>query len=164
MTSSWFRHQGAFQAILHDGFWQSDHDFLIASHINFLSGTHGFRDNEVALPTGYDVIMIYPLGSVLHRFCWRNLKERPKFHNHCSFTYFAYLLPFHFEVIRHFILACNCPFRPILVVFYDKTPPNFINTHFSSRIRSSSHQTASFELLWAKIGSCVWAVALLKNK
>jgi len=54
----------------------------------------GFRDNEVLLPTGNDVIVISPLGGVLHRFCWRNLKERSRFYNHGSLTYFAYLLPF----------------------------------------------------------------------
>jgi len=32
MTSSWFLSQGAPQAILHDEFWKSDHDFLIAFH------------------------------------------------------------------------------------------------------------------------------------
>jgi len=55
---------------------------------------HLFRDNEVLLPTEYDVIAISPLGGVLHRFCWRNLKERPQFHNHGLLTHFAYLLPF----------------------------------------------------------------------
>jgi len=28
-----------------------------------LSGMHGFRDNEVLLPTGNDVIVITPLGA-----------------------------------------------------------------------------------------------------
>jgi len=32
-------------------------------HSNILSGMHGFRDNEVSLPTGYDVIVISPLGA-----------------------------------------------------------------------------------------------------
>jgi len=41
-----------------------DHDFLIAFHINFLSGMHDFRDNEVLLPTGYDVIVSPALGGV----------------------------------------------------------------------------------------------------
>jgi len=69
MTSSWFSRQGAFQATFHDGFRKSDHDFLIAFHSKFLSGMHGFRDNEVLLPTGYDVIVISPLGGVSQRFC-----------------------------------------------------------------------------------------------
>jgi len=31
-------------------------------HINVLSGMHGFRDNKVLLQSGYDVIVIFPLG------------------------------------------------------------------------------------------------------
>jgi len=38
MTSSWFLNQGALHIHVHDGFWRSDHDFLIASHSNFVSG------------------------------------------------------------------------------------------------------------------------------
>jgi len=94
MTSLWFLRQGALQTTFHDGFWKSDHEFLIVFHSNFLTGMHGFRDNEVLLPTGNVVIVISSLGGVSHRFCWRNLKERPKFHNDGSLTYFAYLLPF----------------------------------------------------------------------
>jgi len=40
---------GALPAKFHDGFWKSDHDFLIAFHTNFLSRMHGFRDNEVSM-------------------------------------------------------------------------------------------------------------------
>jgi len=65
-----------FQAIYHDGFWKSDHDFLIAFHSNFLSAIHGFRDNEVLLQAGFDVIMISPPGGDLRNFSWRILKER----------------------------------------------------------------------------------------
>jgi len=53
MTSSWFLRQGALHAILHDGFWKSAYNFLIAFHNNFLSGMHGFRDNEVLLQAGW---------------------------------------------------------------------------------------------------------------
>jgi len=77
MTSSWFLRQGAPHAIFHNGFWKSDHDFLIAFYCNFLVTMHGFRDNEVLLQTGYDVIVIYPLGRVSDDFSWRILKERP---------------------------------------------------------------------------------------
>jgi len=61
--------QVALQAIFHDGFWKSDHDLLLVFHINLLSGMHGFRDNEVLLQAGYDVIMISPLEGVSHSFC-----------------------------------------------------------------------------------------------
>jgi len=162
MTSSWFRHQGALQAILHDGFWKSDHDLLIVFHSNFLSGMYDFQDNKVLLPTGYDVIVISPLGGVLHRFCWQNLKERSCFI--IMVRWHISRICYRFEIMRHFILAGNCPLRPILGCYCGKTPQNFTTTHFSSPKGSSLHQTASFELLCAKIGSRVGAVALLKNK
>jgi len=78
----------------YDRFWKSDHDFLITFYSNYLSGMLCFRDNEVLLQAVYDVIVISPLADVSHRFCWRNLKEQPQFHNHGSLTHFAYLLPF----------------------------------------------------------------------
>jgi len=70
MTSSWFRRQGALYAIFHDGFWKSDHDLLIVFHINLLSGMYGFRDNEVLLQGGYDVIVISSLGGASGEFSW----------------------------------------------------------------------------------------------
>jgi len=93
MTSSWFLSQGALHAIFNDGFWKSDHDFLIALHNNFLSGMRGFRDND-QFNCGNDVIVISLLRGVKHRFCWQNLKDRPQFNNHGSLTHFAYLVPF----------------------------------------------------------------------
>jgi len=44
----------------HDRFRKSDHDFLIVIHSNFLSAMHVFRDNEVLLQAGNDVIVISP--------------------------------------------------------------------------------------------------------
>jgi len=64
---------------------------------------HGFRDNEVLLLTGYDVIVSLPLGGVSHTFLL-NLKEWPQFHNHGSLTYIS-RISYRFEVIRHVILA-----------------------------------------------------------
>jgi len=55
----------------HDGFWKSDLDFLIAFHSKFVSGMHGFRDNDVLFQGGFDVIMISPLGSASGGFLWR---------------------------------------------------------------------------------------------
>jgi len=72
----WFIRQGSLYAILHDGFWKSDHYFLIAFHSNFLSGMYGFRDNEVLLQAGYDVIVIFPPRRALRYITWRNLKEQ----------------------------------------------------------------------------------------
>jgi len=62
MTSSWFHRQRALHAIFLDGSWKSELEFRIAFHSNFLSGMYGFRDNEVLFQSGYDVIVISPLG------------------------------------------------------------------------------------------------------
>jgi len=170
MTSSSVLRQRTLHTLFHDGFWKSDHDFqlmihsnfladvivisslggdagrcrrffMIAFHSNFLYAMHGFRDNEVLLPTGNDVIVISPPGGVSHRFCLRNLNNRPQFPNHSSLLYVAYLLPFRSYSTLH--------------------PRSITTTLFSSSTGSSLHQTASFELLCAKIGSRVWAVALV---
>jgi len=63
--------------ILKERPWKSDHDFPIAFHSNFLSAMHSFRDNEVLLPTEYDVIVISPSGVTSRNFKWRILKARP---------------------------------------------------------------------------------------
>jgi len=68
MTSSSVLRQGALRDHVHDWFWKSDHDFLKAFDSKFLHGMHGFRDNEVLLQAGYDVIMISPPGSVARNF------------------------------------------------------------------------------------------------
>jgi len=49
---------GALHAFFHGEFLKSDHDFLIAFYSNFLVTMYGFRDKEVLLQTGYDVIVI----------------------------------------------------------------------------------------------------------
>jgi len=54
---------------------------VIHSRPNFLSAMHGFRDNEVFLPTGYDFIVSPPQGSTARTFSSRILKERPWFHD-----------------------------------------------------------------------------------
>jgi len=72
-TSSWFLRQGAF----HDEFWKTDHGYMIMIHNNFLYEMHGFRDNDVSLPTGYYVIVSPPPGCAARDFSWRILKEQP---------------------------------------------------------------------------------------
>jgi len=125
---------GVASGVFYDGFWKSEHDFLVVIHRNILSVMHGFRDNvvllqagygflivihsnfsyvmhgfrddEVLLPTGYDVIVISPLDCISHRFCWRNLKERPSFI--MMVLWHISRISYRFGVIRHFILARNC--------------------------------------------------------
>jgi len=77
IMSRWFLRLGALPVNFHDGFWKSDHDFLIAFRTNFLSRMHGFWDNEVSLQAGYDVIVISTLGGASGEFSWWIMKERP---------------------------------------------------------------------------------------
>jgi len=68
MTFTSVIRQGALHTHFHDGFRESDHDYLIAFHSNFLSGMYSFRDNEVLLQVGHDVIMISPPGGAARNF------------------------------------------------------------------------------------------------
>jgi len=43
MTSAWFCRQGAFQAIFHDGFWKSDHDYLLVVKGEFCPNSNGLE-------------------------------------------------------------------------------------------------------------------------
>jgi len=42
---------------------ESDHDFQKAFYSNSRYWMHGFRDNDVLLQAGYNVIVIFPLGA-----------------------------------------------------------------------------------------------------
>jgi len=52
-------------------------NFLMVIYSNFLCAMHGFRDNEVLLQAGYDVMVISPPGGASCDFSLRILKERP---------------------------------------------------------------------------------------
>jgi len=121
---------------------------------------YGFWDSEVLLQAGYDVIVISSLGafhtSLVDKIWWAT-----RFHDHGSFTYFAYLLPFRSYSKFYLWLA---------IAYSDhfwgcfKRSPKFQNYTFLIPKRVFLTLDRVFELLCAKIGSRVWAVALLKNK
>jgi len=58
MTSSWFRRRGRFTRFCRTDSERATMTSWLCSIVTSLSGTHGFQDNEVLLPTGYDVIVI----------------------------------------------------------------------------------------------------------
>ena len=62
-------------------------------HSKFSSIMHRFRDNDVFLQTGNDVMVIPPLGGAVRSFRWRILKGWPQVYIHALLTYFAYLQP-----------------------------------------------------------------------
>jgi len=55
----------------------SNQDFMKVLNGNFLSAMHGFRDNEVLLQAGYNVIVTSPRGGASRDFSGRILIERP---------------------------------------------------------------------------------------
>jgi len=121
ITSSSFLRKGALQAIFRDGLWKSNHDFLIVFYSTFLVTMHGFRVNEVLLHTGYDVMVIYPLGGVSDDFSWRILKERPWLPisgngNVCPNSNGL-------EVIRHFLFAWDFHTGSEILGFLGKMTP-----------------------------------------
>jgi len=67
---------GALRTIFHVEFWKSDYNFMIVIYSNFLYAMHGFRDNEVLLPTSYDVIARPPPARTFS--CQKVLKLRPR--------------------------------------------------------------------------------------
>jgi len=55
----------------------SDQDFMIVIHSNVLSAMPGFRDKDVLLPIGHNVIVSPPSGNAAQTFPLWILKERP---------------------------------------------------------------------------------------
>jgi len=54
--------------VFDDGSRMSDRDFLLMFNSDFVPIMHHFRDNEVFLRTGNDVMVISPLRDVVHNF------------------------------------------------------------------------------------------------
>jgi len=81
----------------------------------FLSRMHGFRDNEVLLPTGSDVMVISPLGSVSHMFFDGIWKNDPGFI--IMVCWHISHISYRIGVIRHFIFGCHLPIPSSLRVF-----------------------------------------------
>jgi len=84
IISSWFIRHGALARMLYNGLWKSDNDLLKAFHSNFLSGMHGFRDDEVLLSTGYDVMSVirqWAMQALFHAVFWKSDHDLLAFHN-----------------------------------------------------------------------------------
>ena len=61
---------------------------------NYTSIIHQFRDIEVFLLAGNDVIALSPLGGAVGDLSSRILKERPQLSILVALTFFVYLEPF----------------------------------------------------------------------
>jgi len=94
------RFKGSLHTILHNGFWKSEHDFLIAIPINFIFAMHGFRDNDVLMQAEYNVIVISPPGGATRNFLMAD-SERATLSFHVQLTLFVYL-----ERFRRYSIFC----------------------------------------------------------
>jgi len=80
MTSSWLLRQGALHAHVHDGFWRSDHNFLIASYCNFYMECMVSEITRFYSKPDMTSMCFFRQG-VLHAIFWLPiLKGRPRFH------------------------------------------------------------------------------------
>jgi len=161
MASSWFLRQGSLHTISHNGFWKSDHDFLIPFHSNFLSVMHGFQDNEVLLQAGYDVIVISPLGApqaILHDGFWKGDQD------------FIFMFNWHFlstlnclDVIQLNLAGISLLGGENLGVFGQNGPQNVKLEKNICWEGTSLRQTASIEPLCVKLSLSVWPVQVRKK-
>jgi len=67
---------GAPYTVFDGGFWKIDTNFLSVVNSNYCSKTHHFRDIEIFLVAGNDVIAVSPLGDAVYSFRWWILKDR----------------------------------------------------------------------------------------
>jgi len=144
--------QRALHAIFQDRFWRSDRDFPIAFYSNFFVTMHGFRDNEVLLQTGYDVMVISPLGGDSGDFDGGFWKSDYDFllvvnGNFCPNSNGL-------EVNRHFLYAWDFPTgSKILGVLGENDPQKVKISKIICLKGTFLSQFTSFELLCIKIGS-----------
>jgi len=130
---------GGASGFFYDGFWKSDHDFLIVFHSNILSGMHGFRDNEVLLLTGYDVIVVSRLGfvfrliaAIIDPYMFRHVPEPWK--RECSRWNVAadYITSGYIQYYIHYSLSTSGTWPPSLVFDFSSHCSVFIYVLSSS--------------------------------
>jgi len=124
---------------------------------------HSFRDNEVLLRAGYDVVVIPPPGVASRYFTWRILKGRPRLYIHVQLTLFVYL-----ERFRRYSTFCIClgfHYWGWNVGIFGQNDPQNVKWEKSTCWEGTSLcQTASFEQLCVKLSLSVWPVQVRKKK
>jgi len=113
---------------------------------------HGFRDNEVLMQAGYDVIVLSPPGGASRYFTWWILKGQPRLYIHVWLT----LLPIlnGLNVIRLFNVVWDFPTGGEILGVHGQNDPQ--NVKLEKNIcweGTSLRRTASFEPLCVKKGS-----------
>ena len=119
MTSSVCLRQGALCTVLNDRIWKGDYGFLLVFNSNFISIMRRFRDNDVFLKTGKNVMVISSLGGTLQSFDDRFWKSDPKF------IFILHISPIfnRFRVNQLFILAVISLLPAKFVGFSGKMTP-----------------------------------------
>ena len=124
---------------------KNDNGFLLVLCSNFTSSMHRYRDNDVFLQTGKDVMVIPPLGGAVRSFRRRILKGWPQVYIHALLTYFVYLLPL--KSFSTFSFWLGFPYRrPTLWGFRGKMIPKSQNFE---KYLHSGHFLASHRVFWA---------------
>ena len=72
---------------------KGDHDFLFVFYSNSTSFMYRFRESDVFLQTGNDVVVIYALGGAVRSCRLWILKGWLQVYIHAQMTDFAYLQP-----------------------------------------------------------------------
>ena len=145
MTSSKHLRLGAPCSVLNDEIWKGSYEFQLVFYSNFTSILHRFRDNDVFLQTGDDVMVIPPLGGAVRSFRRRILKGWPQVYLHAQLTYFAYLQPL--KSYSTFSFWLGFPYcRPNLWGFRGKWPPKSQN--FEKHLLRG-HFLTSNHVFWA---------------
>jgi len=125
---------------------------MIVIHSNFMSALHGFQDNEVLLPTGYDLIVSPPPVGAARTFSWKILKERPWLPDIVS------------RIWRHRDFSARGSFRLCYRRILKERPWLPDSVQSTCWEGTSLRQTASFEQLCVKLSLSVWPVPVRKKK
>jgi len=112
---------------------------------------HGFRDYEVLLQAGYDVIVISPAEVALRYFAWRILKGRPRLYIHVQLTRFVYLERFRrFLTLFDFLYLAGISLRGEILFCFCKMIPKTSNERVT--LAGSTLPRAKLRLL----NHCAW--------
>jgi len=157
MTSSRFLRQGTPHAILHDGFWKGDPDFIFMFNWHFLSILNGL-DVIRLLVCGWD----FPTGGEILGIFGKNDPQNVNWEKHTCWEGTSLRQTASFKPLAGISLL-----GAIFWDFWAKWPPkrqlretHLLGGHFLTSLR----QTASFKPLCVKLSLSVWPVQVRKIK
>ena len=133
--------------VFNNGIWMSLNGVPLVFNSNFTSIMHRFRDIDVFMQTGNDVIVIPPLGGATRSFQRRILKDWPQVHGHAPLTFFVYLQPL--KSYSTFSFWLGFPYcRSKMWGFWGNWPPR--SSNFEKHLLRGHFLTSS-RVFWAII-------------